>query len=435
MATVDLSSLAGKTVSVIALNFKSTTQQAYELTLGQLGILPANYAPASTQISNLTILNELTQDGGDIRAVWDASTSKDVHHYNVYMTRNGEKKLVGQTRNEGFYISKFVRTSIEEKSVTVAVTAVTNDLKEGNEITTIVEYPALDKPVVSLKASKTLLNAGEEITITANATNFPESYQWTIPENAEKPERSNKKKEQPITLLDILKEQKVSKYSGGIYHKTQIDLTYNSNHIEGSSLTHDQTRYIFETNTIGVEKDVLNVDDVIETANHFRCIDMIIDNAKAVLTEKFIKELHLILKSGTSDSRKDWFAVGDYKKMPNEVGGMETALPEEVADKMKALLTEYNGKEEKTFEDILDFHVKFERIHPFQDGNGRVGRLIMFKECLKYNIVPFIIEDNLKMFYYRGLKEWNNEKGYLTDTCLTAQDKYKAYLDYFRIVY
>ena len=258
---------------------------------------------------------------------------------------------------------------------------------------------------------------------------------WNIPENAEKPERSNKKKEQPITLLDILQEQKESKYSGGIYHKTQIDLTYNSNHIEGSRLTHDQTRYIFETNTIGVEKEVLNVDDVIETTNHFCCIDMIIDNAKGALTEKFIKELHRTLKTGTSDSRKDWFMVGDYKKLPNEVGGMYTALPEEVADKMKALLTEYNGKEEKTFEDILDFHVKFERIHPFQDGNGRVGRLIMFKECLKYNIVPFIIEDNLKMFYYRGLKEWNNEKGYLTDTCLTAQDKYKAYLDYFRIVY
>ena len=258
---------------------------------------------------------------------------------------------------------------------------------------------------------------------------------WNIPENAEKPERSNKKKEQPITLLDILQEQKASKYSGGIYHKTQIDLTYNSNHIEGSRLTHDQTRYIFETNTIGVEKEVLNVDDVIETVNHFRCIDMIIDNVKVALTEKFIKELHLILKNGTSDYRKDWFVVGDYKKLPNEVGGMGTALPEEVADKMKVLLTEYNGKEEKIFEDSLDFHVKFERIHPFQDGSGRVGRLIMFKECLKYNIVPFIIEDNLKMFYYRGLKEWNNEKGYLTDTCLIAQDKYKAYLDYFRIMY
>ena len=258
---------------------------------------------------------------------------------------------------------------------------------------------------------------------------------WNIPENAEKPERTNKKKEEPITLLDILKEQKTSKYTGGIYHKTQIDLTYNSNHMEGNRLTHDQTRYIFETNTIGVEKEALNVDDVIETANHFRCIDMIIDHAKATLTEKFIKEIHLVLKNGTSDSRKDWFAVGDYKKLPNEVGGMDTALPEEVADKMKALLTEYNAKEEKGFADILDLHVKFERIHPFQDGNGRVGRLIMFKECLKYNIVPFIIEDNLKMFYYRGLKEWDNEKGYLTDTCLTAQDKYKAYLDYFRIGY
>lgn len=258
---------------------------------------------------------------------------------------------------------------------------------------------------------------------------------WNIPENAPKPERSNKKKEKPTTLLDILRNEKANKYSGGIYHKTQIDLTYNSNHMEGSRLTHDQTRYIFETNTIGIEKEVLNVDDVIETANHFRCIDMIIDRAKLSLTEKIIKELHLILKNGTSDSRKDWFAVGNYKKLPNEVGGMETALPEEVANKMKKLLSEYNNKEEKNFEDILDFHVKFERIHPFQDGNGRVGRLIMFKECLKYNIVPFIIEDNLKMFYYRGLKEWDNEKGYLTDTCMTAQDRYKAYLDYFRISY
>ena len=258
---------------------------------------------------------------------------------------------------------------------------------------------------------------------------------WRIPENAEKPERSNKKVKPPTTLLDILQDEKTNKYSGGIYHKTQIDLTYNSNHMEGSRLTHDQTRYIFETNTIGIEKEVLNVDDVIETANHFRCIDKIIDHAKATLSEKFIKELHLILKNGTSDSRKDWFAVGDYKKSPNEVGGVPTALPEDVADRMKELLAEYNSKVEVSFEDILDFHVKFERIHPFQDGNGRVGRLIMFKECLKYNIVPFIIEDNLKMFYYRGLKEWDEEKGYLMDSCLTAQDRYKAYLDYFRIEY
>lgn len=258
---------------------------------------------------------------------------------------------------------------------------------------------------------------------------------WHIPENAEKPARSNGKKTPVKTLLSILQEEKRTKYAGSIYHKTQIDLTYNSNHIEGSRLTHDQTRYIFETNTIGVENEVLNVDDVIETSNHFRCIDLIIDHAASTLSEHFIKKLHHILKTGTSDSREDWFAVGEYKRLPNEVGGMQTSLPEEVADKMKALLSNYNAVPKKTLDNILDFHVRFERIHPFQDGNGRVGRLIMFKECLKYNIVPFIIEEKLKLFYYRGLKEWYNEKGYLTDTCLTAQDKYKAYLDYFRIPY
>ena len=258
---------------------------------------------------------------------------------------------------------------------------------------------------------------------------------WHIPENAEKPARSNGKKTPVKTLLSVLQEEKQTKYAGGIYHKTQIDLTYNSNHIEGSRLTHDQTRYIFETNTIGVENEVLNVDDVIETSNHFRCIDLIIDHAASTLSEHFIKKLHHILKTGTSDSRKDWFAVDEYKRLPNEVGGMQTSLPEEVADRMKALLSDYNAVPKKTLDDILDFHVRFERIHPFQDGNGRVGRLIMFKECLKYNIVPFIIEENLKLLYYRGLKEWYNEKGYLTDTCLTAQDKYKAYLDYFRIPY
>lgn len=258
---------------------------------------------------------------------------------------------------------------------------------------------------------------------------------WHIPENAEKPARSNGKKTPVKTLLSILQEEKRTKYAGGIYHKTQIDLTYNSNHIEGNRLTHDQTRYIFETNTIGVENEVLNVDDVIETSNHFRCIDLIIDHAASTLSEHFIKKLHHILKTSTSDSHKDWFAVGEYKRLPNEVGGMQTSLPEEVADRMKALLSDYNAVPKKTLDDILDFHVRFERIHPFQDGNGRVGRLIMFKECLKYNIVPFIIEENLKLFYYRGLKEWYNKKGYLTDTCLTAQDKYKAYLDYFRIPY
>lgn len=257
---------------------------------------------------------------------------------------------------------------------------------------------------------------------------------WNIPESAEKPERVHKQAAAP-SLLDILQEQKASKCPGGIYHKTQIDLTYNSNHLEGSQLTHEQTRFIFETNTIGVQNEVLNVDDVIETANHFRCVDLIIDHAKEMLTEKFIKELHLTLKSGTSDSRKDWFAVGEYKKLPNEVGGMATALPENVSAEMKALLASYVAKAEKSLTDILDFHVRFERIHPFQDGNGRVGRLIMFKECLKYGIVPFIMEERLKLFYYRGLKEWDSEKGYLTDTCLTAQDTYKRYLEYFRISY
>lgn len=258
---------------------------------------------------------------------------------------------------------------------------------------------------------------------------------WNIPEEACKPERSNKKAKDPVTLLKVLLDEKRRRYSGGIYHKTQIELTYNSNHIEGSRLTHDQTRYIFETNTIGAENDALNVDDIIETVNHFRCIDRIIEDAKVTLSEKLIKELHFILKSGTSDSRLDWFAVGDYKKRANEVGGASTVLPEQVSAEMKRLLSDYNKKQDKSLEDILEFHVQFERVHPFQDGNGRVGRLIMFKECLKYNIVPFIIEDNIKMFYYRGLKEWNRERGYLRDTCLSAQDKFKAYLDYFRIQY
>ena len=258
---------------------------------------------------------------------------------------------------------------------------------------------------------------------------------WNIPENAEKPERINKKSNEPRNLLERLRAEKKSSLKGGIYHKIQIELTYNSNHIEGSKLTHDQTRYIFETNTIGVENDALNVDDIIETANHFKCIDMIIDNATYKLTEKFIKELHFTLKSGTSDSRKDWFNVGEYKKLPNEVGGKETASPETVAQKVKELLKSYNQKNEHALEEIIDFHYQFEALHPFQDGNGRVGRLIMFKECLKNNIVPFIIDDSLKLFYYKGLSEWNNEKGYLTDTCLTAQDKFKQYLEYFKVAY
>ena len=258
---------------------------------------------------------------------------------------------------------------------------------------------------------------------------------WNIPENAEKPERKNKKRDEPQNLLERLRAEKKASVKGGIYHKIQIELTYNSNHIEGSKLTHDQTRYIFETNTIGAENDALNVDDIIETANHFKCIDMVIDNATYRLTEKFIKELHLTLKSGTSDSRKNWFNVGEYKKLPNEVGGKETAKPEDTANKIKTILKDYNQKDEHTLEEIIDFHYRFETIHPFQDGNGRVGRLIMFKECLKNNIVPFIIDEDLKMFYYRGLSEWNNEKGYLTDTCLAAQDKFKKYLEYFKVPY
>ena len=257
---------------------------------------------------------------------------------------------------------------------------------------------------------------------------------WYIPENAQKPDRINKRKDTP-SLLQILREQKAAKMKGGIYHKVQIDLTYNSNHIEGSRLTHDQTRYIFETNTIGLENEPVNVDDIIETSNHFRCIDMVIEQAGSVLTEKFIKELHYVLKTGTGDSRRGWVAVGEYKKLPNEVGGNDTTLPENVAGEMRRLLTDYNALPAKDLEDIVAFHAAFERIHPFQDGNGRVGRLILFKECLRHNIVPFIIEDNLKLFYYRGLKEWDSEKGFLMDTCLTAQDRFRTYLDYFRIAY
>lgn len=257
---------------------------------------------------------------------------------------------------------------------------------------------------------------------------------WNIPEIATKPERINKHKEDQRYLLSVLKAEKKAKLHGGIYHKIQIDLTYNSNHIEGSRLTHDQTRYIFETNTIGIAESV-KVDDIVETVNHFRCIDMIIDSASYALSESFIKRLHLVLKSGTTDSRLDWFAVGDYKRIPNEVGGNDTTAPEKVAKEMKALISDYNRMKQKSFDELLDFHYRFESIHPFQDGNGRVGRLILFKECLRNGIVPFIITDDLKMFYYRGLKNWKDERGYLRDTCLTAQDRFKAVLDYFKISY
>jgi Fic family protein len=255
---------------------------------------------------------------------------------------------------------------------------------------------------------------------------------WNIPEDAVLPQRKQSTTK-VMPLLAVLREQKQMKLKGSIYHRTQIDLTYNSNHIEGSRLTHEQTRHIFETNTLGISEESVNVDDIIETTNHFRCIDLIIDRTEEKLSESFIKELHRILKSGTSDSRKDWFAVGEYKLLPNEVGGHETCLPEDVSKEMKALLKEYNAKKQKSFDDILDFHHRFERIHPFQDGNGRVGRLIMFKECMANGHIPFIVTDELKWFYYRGLQQWPDIKGYLRDTCLTAQDRYKAMMDYYRI--
>ena len=221
---------------------------------------------------------------------------------------------------------------------------------------------------------------------------------WWIPEDADRPERINKRQTLPKTLLERLRAEKKMQLRGGIYHKLQVDMTYNSNHIEGSRLTHDQTRYIFETNTIGLEGESVNVDDVVETANHFRCIDLVIENAAKPLTETFIKELHRTLKSGTSDSRQPWFVVGGYKKVPNEVGGQTTTLPAQVPAAMAKLLKGYNSSPKPDLEDLLDFHVCFERIHPFQDGNGRVGRLILFKECLRLGIVPFIIDDRQKMF-------------------------------------
>ena len=260
---------------------------------------------------------------------------------------------------------------------------------------------------------------------------------WKIPETAQKPERSNQKAETPKTLLTVLRQEKAGQIRGGIYHRIQIEMTWNSNHIEGSRLTEEQTRYIYEANTIGASADgaPISVDDVIETVNHFRCIDLVIDLADRPLSEAFIRRLHRILKTGTEDSRKSWFRVGNYKKMPNEVGMQETTPPEKVHDEIHALISRYEAQTPRTFEALLDFHYRFERIHPFQDGNGRIGRLILFKECLRFDIVPFIISDDLKLYYYRGLQEWNREHGYLTDTCLTAQDRMKRYLDYFRIPY
>lgn len=258
---------------------------------------------------------------------------------------------------------------------------------------------------------------------------------WNIPSDTPLPLRKNARTKRISPLLDRLRDEKESKLKGGIYHKTQIDLTYNSNHIEGNKLTHDQTRYIFDTNTIGITDQAVNIDDIVETVNHFHCIDFVIDHASEKLSEDFVKELHRILKSGTTDSTKSWFKVGDYKKLPNEVAGIQTCPPQQVHTRMLHLIKEYRDKKIKTLDDILDFHQKLELIHPFQDGNGRVGRLIMFKECLANNIVPFIITEDIKLFYYRGLQNWPSVPGYLRDTCLTAQDNYKLTLDYFNIKY
>lgn len=258
---------------------------------------------------------------------------------------------------------------------------------------------------------------------------------WYVPSDAIKPKRINEKKNKNY-LLEQLRREKKLKIKGGIYHKLQINLTYNSNYIEGNKLTSDQTRYIFEAKSIGLDNESnINVDDIIETVNHFALIDKIIDCANYELTEPFIKELHRILKSNTLSVLQGYFNAGSYKKRPNIVGDIETTSPKQVSYEMKNLLNKYNSKESHTLNEIIDFHVKFERIHPFDDGNGRIGRLIAFKECLKNNIVPFIILDDKKMFYYRGLDKYDEEKGYLIDTCLDGQEIIKTYLDYFKIPY
>lgn len=255
---------------------------------------------------------------------------------------------------------------------------------------------------------------------------------WNIPANAELPRKGKAK---VSSLLTRLRQEREARLKGGIYHRTQIELTYSSNHIEGSRLTKEQTRYIFETNTLGITTENTRIDDIMETVNHFRCIDYIIEHAMDKITEHHIKRLHLMLKANTSDSQKEWFAVGEYKRLPNEVGGEETVLPEDVSKHMMALLAEYNAVRQVSLSDVLDFHVRFERIHPFQDGNGRIGRLLMFWQCLQASIVPFIITEDLLLFYYRGIQNRGRVDGFLTDTCLTAQDNYKAALDYFAIKY
>lgn len=264
---------------------------------------------------------------------------------------------------------------------------------------------------------------------------YLEGKTWRIPEEAKKPMRQTRHPHKLPSLLDVLQREKEAGIKGGIYHRLQVDMTYNSNHMEGSKLSHDETRFIYETKTVGAANDALRIDDIMETVNHFRCIDLVIDSAKRKLNEPFIKQLHLLLKTNTEDSRKPWFRVGEYKVLPNTVGERETTPPEEVKEAMRSLLTDYNKKQDHSFEEIVEFHAKFEEIHPFQDGNGRVGRLIALKECLHNDIVPFLILDEKKMFYYRGLANWKKDHAWLLETCLDGQDLFKRYLDTYRIAY
>jgi len=247
---------------------------------------------------------------------------------------------------------------------------------------------------------------------------------WQIPADAEKPLRKPRAKGLPSSILGVLKSEKRGRIAGGLYHRLQIDFTYNTNHMEGSRLTHEQTRWIFETQTVGKLSSDVPVDDIVETANHFRCIDLVIESAGAALTERYVKMLHAQLKSGTSDSRKEWFAVGDYKRLDNVVGEMETCPAKDVHREMVKLLAWYKTAD-KTFVNLLDLHERFERIHPFQDGNGRVGRLLLLKECLKYDHTPFVIAENLRQFYYLGLGDWRKgRRTRLIDTCHTGQDAF-----------
>ena len=254
---------------------------------------------------------------------------------------------------------------------------------------------------------------------------------WLIPADAAKPQRKRRSRSQSAAILPILREEMESRMPGGIYHRLQIDFTYSSNHMEGSRLTREQTRWIFETLTVGEIGSDVPVDDIVEASNHFRAIDSVITSARAALTERYIKNLHAILKGGTSDSRKAWFAVGDYKRLENSVGGTETTPPASVHAEMARILARYNASAH-AFEDVLEFHADFEAIHPFQDGNGRVGRLILLKECLKHGITPFIIDEPLRRFYYRGLEWWRKGiRGYLLDTCRTGQDRFSAMLRHY----